>query len=70
MIRQFDNEQNCQDFVNEAFDKWQVSHVCVFLDGKFLNCFYMSPRQCANVRSAVMKIRQSKQRLYGNYLIR
>ena len=68
--RQFETEDECHAYVNEAFDKWKVHHVCVFKDGLFLRCFYMSPRQCAAIREAVYKMHYNQRRLYGNYINR
>lgn len=70
MCRQFEDENSCHSFVNEAFDKWPVKHVSVFLDGKFITCFFMSPRLCGAIRASVEALRRKNQRLYGNYSFR
>lgn len=68
--RQFSTENECCDFVNEAFDKWRVQHVSVFKDGQFLNCFWLSPRLTADLCNLADKMRYNERRLYGNYNFR
>jgi len=70
LVRQFETEDACKGFINDAFDKWKVQHVSVFKDNLFMTCYWMSPRTCAAIRASVENMRRSKQRLYGNYNFR
>lgn len=68
--RQFESGDDCYDFINDAFDKWKVQHISVFKDGKFINCFWLSPKLMAGFRNLYEKMRHDEQRLYGNYINR
>ena len=68
--RQFPTEEECYDFVNEAFAKWKVQHISVFKDGAFLNCFWISPKIMQDICALGDKIRRDERRLYGNYNFR
>ena len=67
--RQFNTEDECHDFVNDAFKKWNIQHVSVFKDGQFLNCFWISPAIMAGLRALSDKMRRDERRLYGNYRV-
>lgn len=45
MCRQFETLPEMIAFINDAFDKWPVLHCSVFLNGRFLNCYWLSPAQ-------------------------
>ena len=70
LCRKFETKDACIDYINEAFEKWDVQHVSVFLDGQFLKCFWFSPKQRAEIHNAVMMMRHNKYKLYGNYNFR
>lgn len=69
MCRQFESENACHDFVNEAFDRWPVKHVSVFVNGAFCNCFKMSPKRCAEIRASLEKLNSSRTRLFSRYAL-
>lgn len=68
--RQFETIEEVKEAVQSAFDKWPVKHACVFSDGVFLQCYFMSPKLCAGIRHAVQDMRHNRQKLYGNYNFR
>lgn len=43
--RQFEDRKEMVDYINDAFDRWPVKHCSVFLDGRFLHCYWISPAQ-------------------------
>lgn len=57
MCRQFESENACHDFVNEAFDRWPVKHISVFKNGTFLTCFRVSPRLLDSMRALAERMR-------------
>ena len=69
MCRQFESENACHDFVNEAFDRWPVKHISVFLNGDFITCFKVSPKLLAGLRALADEMNSSRTRLFSRYAI-
>ena len=68
--RQFDDLNKALDDIDGAFKKWEVHHACIFRDGKFLQCYWLSPSLTASLVRAADYQREQRRKLYGNYINR
>lgn len=68
-VRTFTDWQEVEDYLNEKWHVWPVSHAFVFQDGQFKTKYIFSPAQCARLRDGWQAHKESQRRLYGNYRI-
>ena len=57
MCRQFESEDACHTFVNDAFSRYPVKHVSVFKNGVFITCFRVSPKLLGSMRALAERMR-------------
>lgn len=66
-VRQFSDFQEVEDYLNEKWPLWPVSHAFVFRDGAFVTKYLFSPEACARMAEGWQRHKEAQRRMYGNY---
>ena len=69
-VRQFSDFQEVENYLNEKWPIWPVSHAFVFEDGRFMQKYLFSPAACERMHDNWERFKERQRRMYGNYVNR